>query len=611
MNRLSRAFLAAALTSLATHASLATNKTFLPHRDELSYTFLTSGPRKNFLHDDTSSSYGVTCTATPIYHESTNKKQTGALFGMNGASQLTVTLSDPEALDASTSYNDGYPLTKLYSFNLDHAPNASTAPADTNQHPLSGILSLAPERRVYGAYFHIDKSLNTLAPGLSLSLVTPLVNVGTRMNAVDETGRYSNIPATDGQSGALLKDYFSGNHEKHADHVTQKGLKRAKITDTYNNYFGLADVEAHLRYQLASFKKASLSVGAVMQIPTGTRPTNEYLFEPIAGNRGHLGLGLSSEASIHGFVGKAYSFDVVASADWRYFFSATEKRFLTIANIQRNGDNQFVAPHYRLGMQHQNAGVFPLANVLSVDHSITPGHQVTLTASSALSWKSFTGSIGYSMYWHQAEKAQLKTGNEWPKDTYALAHQRYSTYNKALGNYIIGGTTTTNDGDKVLSGFATDAGDYDDLKSPLQKHKNKIGAYNDSNLANEATFIDTDTIAGGAAYPGAFTSFFGPIQPEGTTTSSLRTQATGIDADAGVTSDDEDPVGTLAVFYQTQVATPLESQLTHSFFADIQYTFGGKQPVFVGLGGQIELQDAQRNSALETISVWLKVGTSF
>ena len=61
----------------------------------------------------------------------------------------------------------------------------------------------------------------------------------------------------------------------------------------------------------------------------------------------------------------------------------------------------------------------------------------------------------------------------------------------------------------------------------------------------------------------------------------------------------------------TPVPAKTESQLTHSIFGSLSCQLKGDFPIILGLGGKVELQDNDHNSALERWTVFGKIGMTF
>jgi hypothetical protein len=599
MKKMLRILLIASCVSAHLAATPLSDRTFLAQRDELSYSAIEWTTNNHYNAPKTNNSLGATFTATPFYSQSNNSRDIARWFGTGSTGALDVT---NYALSGETFKDDL--SSALYSFNIDHCPNCDGS--TPGYIPMHGRLTLSPQRHSVGTYLTWNQSLENILKGLRFSIHVPVVDVQASLNPDDQYATASHVPLTDGQTGATLRDYFSGSLRKGItkhSHVYQKELVRGKIHNEDVHAFGIADIKLKFDWMYYTHKRFNSACGISLQLPTGTSITNEYAFEPHVGARGHAAIGFSNLMQLHAYADKNVTVRIDVSGNTSYFFEGTERRMASVYDLT---DNVVMpASPYRLVMRNKYSGVQPAANVMSLDHTVKPRFQFDGLIGVSTKWNRWTIDVGYNFYWHQAEKAALKNANAWNNDQYAFAHNHYSMYADALGSDIIGGTSKVEAGTVQHKGTVGRDNDYDDPKSPLEKHKNLIGANKDG-WGTPAYVVWTD-MDEDSPYPGAFTSMNGPIQATGKRTSALIKQT--VDADTGVGSNG---TGTQAVRYTiTSDYAATAEQITHSIVGGISYSFPGKYPFFVGIGGLIEVQESNRNSALENSTVWAKVGIQF
>lgn len=569
MNKALRSLLASLMVCSTALGTVHTDRTFIAHRDELSHAGMAWVTNNHFKPKGGTNSLGARFTATPFYRSSYNETDLAKLFGMGANGDVKVTAGHPAKTDRTTSANAH---TALFSFNIDQQPqpvDEDTATPDGIA--MSGTLNMKPQRNVWGAYLGWEQSLDSLLKGLRLSVTAPVVEVNTSMKA-SQTGAIASAPSgtEDGPSGNTIKDFFSGTFSKSIgtyDHVQQNALNKGRISSNHQTTVGVADLDVRLNWACKNWKRFSFDVGASLQIPTGNAPQGTHLLEPIYGARGHVAAGANAAVHIDGFKkGDLHvAFDVLA--DWKYFFKGTEKRTMGIYDLT----NSVMLPgsSYRLVMRHTQAGVQPAANVLTVDHTVSPGHQFEGVAGICTKWRGWTFDVGYNLFWKEKEEVVQKA--TWSNDRYALAHHRYN-----------------------MSGVSR-SGDSSENDIAVLQHLNVIGTAGQDENGLAADF-------------NLYTSMNGPIQAAGKTTSALMVQEQGANS---VTQDDADG-GTQPVQYNVSSTNAVTAdQMTHSIVGGASYQFTGDYPVLVGLGGQVELQEANRNSALENWTVWAKVGVNF
>jgi len=605
------------------------DRTFLAHRDELAYQAIEWTTNNHYRPAKTDGAIGAFLSLTPFYAESTNAQDLAKLFGTSTTGAITVTpanlktWAEDDALTSPGDYLKTVLNQKLWSFNIDHAPNCDGSTA--GQIPMNGVMNLKPKRKAIGAYLGWDQNFDNILKGLRLRIMMPIVNAETCLHPDDSTAIPSSLPLTDGISGATLRDYFSGTLRKGVSthsHVKQKELVRGKIAGDYINAFGIADIDIKLDLSCFERERFSCRIGASLQLPTGNALINEYLFEPQVGARGHVAAGLNGLLRIHAFNNKDLTVRLDLQADMRYFFEGTEKRFLSI--YDKTDGVIMPSSLYRLVMRHKYSGVQPAANVLCADHTVKPGFQLDALAGLSGSWKNWTIDLGYNLYWHQEEKVMLKNDTAWQDDQYAFAHNHYSVYaDTTLDRIILGGTSINTDTGVVQHSMLTGTSAYHDKRTAVDKHHNFIGANRDGSDApvrvSNAGPDDTDSAH---KAPGAFTSMGGPIQNWGRQASALRNQtvvtggddpepadATPTDTYTGETTND---TGTQTVRYVvTSIQAVTGAQITHALLGGLSYRLDGHYPVVIGIGGLVELQESNRNSALESSRVWAKLAIQF
>lgn len=561
MNKLVRGLLATLLAMQAAHATINTDRTFIAHRDYLSNAGMNWATKHHHQQKGNHRSLGATFTVTPFYEASTNDKGLAKLFGMGTTGKITVT-DDGTPVVANTTPTSEHVHTGLPGSLVDHAPRTNFAEADKN--PMFGNVLLKPKRRAWGAELSWDQSLSSVLKGLSLHVRMPIMEVSSSMRAT-VIGTASALESADGPS-KTLDLYFAGKHIKDlatSPSTLQKGLSHSRIDDKWHSVTGIGDVDVRLNLEHYKYKNMTFSSGASLQIPTGNAPDGKWLFESVYGARRHIAAGLSTAMHADGFSKGNITFSFDVAADWKYFFAGTEVRALGIYD----NTNKLVLPgsSYRNLVRNEHLGVQPSANVLNVDHTVTPGHQFEGLFGTSAAWKNWTFDLGYNVYWHEAEKVELKDG-KWSDDRYAI-------------------TAGSKDEAPTPDVFGYDA-------DQAAKHLNRIGGmYREGGLD-------------AATNPRYFVSVNGPIQNANHLTSGLRNQ--------DVADPTEDTDGYQAVQYTvTTSKSHTAAQLTHSLLASVGYKCTGEYPMIIGLGGQYELQSSDRNSALEGFKVWAKIAVNF
>jgi len=565
MKKVVQGLLLSTLAVSAVQATIYGNRTYLAHRDELSYVGMEWTTKNHYLSKSSEKNLGATLIVTPFYSCSTNHADIGKLFGM-GASGATATgkftVTNGWESDVTGTVKSTW-LTTLYGSQVDHAPNDISGVTNAAY----GVLKLKPERSSWGAHLSWTQSLEKVLKGLSFCISAPIIEVQSKtLNATTalESSTPSNHEPTDGPNDKTILDYFTGNLSKAIatySAVQQSKMAKGKLSTTYQDAVGVADVELRLTWDMWHRNKMSFGVGASLVLPTGNTPTLEYLFEPIYGNGGHVAAGLCGDFCFNAVNRKNLNVKFKVLVDWKYLFKSTEKRLLglydntTAAIIPAGG--------YRLVMQDKHQGVFPGNNVMTLDTDVTPGNQFEGVVGFAGKWKQLTFDVGYDLFLREKNKVEFK--ETWSNDSYALVNAAY---------------------DMSLS----------------VTHENRIGA--DADLGNSAAHVTT--LLDMNSTPTSIS--IGLIQEEAKTSSSLARRV----YDKTLKTDKDHATTKQSARLSVSTAPAItEAQVTHSILGGLSYKLTGKYPVILGVGGQVEFVPSNRNSSLEGWKVWGKFGINF
>lgn len=143
--------------------------------------------------------------------------------------------------------------------------------------------------------FHLE--LNTILPGLYARIHAPIVYSNWDLNMCEtllSTGTNAHDPGyfnADGIPRSQLVENFtsfiSGCEAPNVSGLTFQKLEHAKMDCRGQNLTKVSDVQIALGYNIMQKKRYHIGANLRISIPTGNRPTGEFLFEPIIGNGHH------------------------------------------------------------------------------------------------------------------------------------------------------------------------------------------------------------------------------------------------------------------------------------------------------------------------------------
>lgn len=391
------------LLSVGLTASTNIKKTFVMHRPKIDNMAIEKSGVHEHLKFKTKYGMNFQLQAAPFASAAIKGEDVGKYYGVNGTNNINIAAGTAAAVIAS----DTIDISNRF---LIHDS------ADATSNDLRGDFNLNPKQEAYGIRFDLFGFLKNPFPKTFYKISLPLVYIENDMHI-----KYNYDVADDG--GDKISDFFTGqviNSGVAAD--LQDSLTAGKIQDRRATVFGIADIDAHFGYRLVENKKREVRISALITIPTGNRPSGEFLFEPIYGNGNHFALGWNIDGNMRLWKKKRHTGTGYFSLTHKYLFDGTEKRVIPLDFMS------YPFAHYYLGgtiNQVATTPLFPLANILNQDVRVRPGNLVEGVLGLKFKTKRFDLDAGYNIFYKEKENLTLKTA--WTDDTYAIANDDYST----------------------------------------------------------------------------------------------------------------------------------------------------------------------------------------
>jgi hypothetical protein len=359
-----------------------------------------------------------TLQVVPFYRTSTSSVKLGKYFGTNDKNILTIDAFGPDT-DVQNNLiahqGSGDPIT------------------------LAGKLKLDPKYTAYGALVTYNQNLDNIHRGLFFRINIPFEHVehDLRATVTDETKEIV------GTSSKGILDLFGGQYEQTTAGKLQSRLTHAKIKGV-NSKSGIADLELMLGAKLVERAEHEVTGALKIFVPTGNRPTGEFLYQAIVGNNRHWGVGGELDASMNIYKSEEHSLECILHLDYVYFLKSNEVRTLGYRNgadrvSREDTPIKFSWAHYIAGGEDGKQGTFPLANILTRAVDVTPGGKVQGLAAFAYHRNNTTIDFGYSLFAQEGEKVTVKS---WEDDKYGPAQPTYDTTNNfsvTNASYVLGG----------------------------------------------------------------------------------------------------------------------------------------------------------------------------
>jgi hypothetical protein len=387
--------------------------------------------------------FGGTIQAVGFYEESDNKKDLGQYFGVcnydNGNSKDDFIHVYP------TGSNPDQPRHWGSDF-LFHTWNVSD-----NLKTLHDKIVWRPSREAYGVRLDYHQKLDKVPKGLFFKVALPIVHVKTSMgwSSTGTSGcsggsgikqRLQNALGTLAGDEKSLGDYLTGDVANTFSSAKQVALCKARIHNS-NSTTGIADIDVVLGYNFLYEPTKHVNVNIGVTIPTGNDPDGNFLWEAIAGNHGHWALGFGFDSGFQLWQDGKSSLDFLLAFNYRYLFSATEKRTMGFKYPNSTGfatlglaNKKAMYGHWILAGKKGETQATPFANFLTRNMKVTPGSHFDGIAQLAFNYDGWTFDLGYNLFAKEQEDVRLKCNpctdtcgtscsdtDGWTDDTYAIA----------------------------------------------------------------------------------------------------------------------------------------------------------------------------------------------
>lgn len=262
----------------------------------------------------------------------------------------------------------------------------------------SSNISISPKRKMYGGILKFYHDLSSIYKGLWYSLYMPIVNVTHELNLCE-----SNVT-----NPGITRDFDSGGVQEGAviqnatQAFNQARLRSGRLSPCKLSKTAIDDMVFDIGW--TAFDRAHWHAGIRldMLIPMGSRPTGEYMFEPMVGNGRHFGLGFGLNFDWNFWNTKCGSFTFITDFRYRYLFESDEMRSF---DLSCNGDWS----RYLLVSRSGEPSVVDYGiNWFTRRVDVTPRSTINLLAALNYQYNSFGFEFGYDFWWRQSDKICMK-----------------------------------------------------------------------------------------------------------------------------------------------------------------------------------------------------------
>lgn len=340
--------------------------------------------------------------ATGFFQQSKEAANLGKYFGIGNESNSFIVGSQADITAKP-------PTAQIQNSLLIHdqtSPDVST---------LAGAPAFNPRQEICGIRLDWLQDIGNNESRFFVKASAPFVFVFHDMRM--RVGASTSVQPAGSAQSFTLEDLFAGKVSMNIPPNQQASLTKAKIDDQ-RSAGGLADLTLGLGYKFCQQRGKYLFMSADITIPTGNRPSGEYLFEPIYGNRRHCGLGASLDAGGIVWETNRATLRLLGAGRYTYLYENTEIRTFPVRGLP-------LSQYFLLGRAGQmNAPLVPAANVLTLPTMIKPGSMLDGMIMIAYNNGGFTIDAGYNLFWKDQETVHSKRFDD---KTYGVAAANFDT----------------------------------------------------------------------------------------------------------------------------------------------------------------------------------------
>jgi len=257
--------------------------------------------------------------------------------------------------------------------------------------------TIYPKRKVCGGVFDYRRDLSQHIDGLWFSVLLPVVKVehDLRLQEFDKA-HLGVTPPTQTERSNIV------------DALNNPSWKYGKFSNKKLTKSGIDDCLIKIGFNAWSNRTSHVDFFGTFLAPTGNQARSEYVFEPLVGNGGHVGIGGGTDFSCAIFSGRKRYIHLLGNIRGEYLFRGVEWRSFDLKN---NGP---WSRYLLVVKEGEAARPLPGINFFTRDMWITP--QWNLNALFALhgEFSNFNVEIGYNFWWKDNEKVRLY--HKWDED---------------------------------------------------------------------------------------------------------------------------------------------------------------------------------------------------
>lgn len=358
-------------TGLYAHVGDHSHSIFMPH--PVSSNLLYTGGHRLMAPLDDPQDSSLIVEHSVLYQQATDTDKNIPFFFGKGKQSLRV--DEGEAGDLNPQW-----------FNI----------ASTDDSTYKSRLFIKPERELHGVVLRVQHGLGAVCNGMWAALSVPIMTVTHRLNpseSKDSTTVTSDETLFGSMPTALDWDNWRAN----------------KWSSVPQSYTGADDVTMQCGITLKGPRESTQRFYLEIALPVGSRPTGQYLFEPVVNGGGHfgLGLGISTVAPVYTFCDE-FHFMYVTQAQYRYHFAGKQQRTPDLKGQPFSRYLIYMDTDLTPNVTNVSLKAANGVNFFTRDVVVTPGATGQSMNALQFRYKGHTINTGYLYWWHAAEQVHFE-----------------------------------------------------------------------------------------------------------------------------------------------------------------------------------------------------------
>ena len=259
----------------------------------------------------------------------------------------------------------------------------------------NSVMKIRPERMAYGSMFNFHFDFSNILRGFWFDATFAAMRVKHDLNLT------ASLPENPGIVINTVAN-VSTQIATVIDALNNPTWNFGKWSDCGLSKFGVDDVQLKFGHDHYNCHGDHLGTYFVISVPTGNRPTSEFVFEPVVGTK-HTGLGFGMNIDYALMTDGDRHLNVMFDGKYRYLTKNEETRSF---DLTANGDWS----RYLLLDQGPNptGASAPAINDFTLEVDVTPRSTIDLWGALHYARNEYNFEIGYSFWWRDKEDIKFK-----------------------------------------------------------------------------------------------------------------------------------------------------------------------------------------------------------